>query len=302
MAPVTNTEIEPPREALGVADWPGESEVSLLDVLATLAGRKRLIAGVALIGMAISAVVGFVLPPSYTAEAVILPPQPEQSSQSMLMGPFAGLSGLGGLAGAGAASGLLRNPADVYIGVLKSRTIADHLIAKFQLQQLYGCKNLTDTRSRLARQTSITTGKDSLIRIQVDDYERTRAARMANAYVDELHQQNSRLALTSASQRRLFFEQQLVGEKNALADAEIALKNMQQTGGLVFPRASPKPSSAPWRNFALRSRAARCSCKACACTRPAGIRRFSCWSAGWRRSTSNCRSSRRATRRTAAWS
>ena len=213
-----------------------ETEISLLDLLPLLARRKRWIAAVTAAAMALTAAAVLLMPPSYTAEAVILPTQPDQSSQLMMMGSLAGLSGLGGLAGAGGAAGLLRNPAELYIGVLKSRTIADALIARYSLQQLYGRQSLIDARKALARHTEITTGRDSLIRIEVDDHDPARAAQLANAYVDALHGQNSRLALTSASQRRLFFEQQLAQEKNALADAEVALKKNQQGSGLVFPQ------------------------------------------------------------------
>jgi uncharacterized protein involved in exopolysaccharide biosynthesis len=221
-----------------------EPEIPLLDLAGVLAGRKRLIAAAALLCAALTAVVVFVMAPTYTAEAVILPPQAEQSSQAMWMGSLAGLGGLGAAA---SGAGLLRNPAELYIGVLKSRTIADALIATFRLEQVYGRRSLTDTRKELERRTSITTGRDSLIRIRVDDHDRARAAAIANAYADELHGQNSRLALTSAAQRRLFFERQLAGEKTALADAEIALKKTQQANGLIFP---PGQSEALIRSIA----------------------------------------------------
>src|SRR5512143_2101955 len=173
MATVTNLETLRLVEA-------DEAEISLLDLVRVLAGRRRMIAGAALIAIAVTAVVMLVLPVSYLAEAVILPPQPEQSSQSMLMGPLAGMSGLGALGGAVAASGLWRNPADVYVGVLKSRTIADALIAQFQLQQAYKRKTMTDTRKALARHSTVAAGKDSLIRIGVEDHDPRRAAGLAN--------------------------------------------------------------------------------------------------------------------------
>ncbi len=209
-------------------------EISLLDLLPVLGRRKRFIAAVTAIVMGSTAAAVLLLPPSYTAEAVILTPQPEQSSQSILMGSLAGLGGLGGLGGT--APGFWRNPADLYIGVLKSRTIADSLIARFHLQQVYGERERSDAQKTLARHTEISAGKDSLIRIRVEDHDRTRAAELANAYVSELYGQNSRLALTSASQRRLFFEQQLTQEKDALAGAEVKLKDAQQGSGLVLPQ------------------------------------------------------------------
>jgi len=159
-----------------------EPEIALLDTAGVLASRKLTIAAAAVVCSAIAALVVFLMPPTFTAEAVILPPQADQSAQAMLMGSLAGLGGLGGLGAAAAGgAGLLRNPVELYIGVLKSRTIADALIAKFHLQQVYRRRDLTATRKELERRTSITTGRDSLIRIRVEDHDRFRAAALANA-------------------------------------------------------------------------------------------------------------------------
>jgi tyrosine-protein kinase Etk/Wzc len=227
MAPPTNVEMAGPVR-------PMEAEITLADLIPVLAKRKFLISAVTLLAMAVTAVVVLLVPPSYTAESVILPPQPEQSTQSLFMGPLAGMTGASLLGGA-AASTLWRNPADLYIGILKSRTIADALIARFHLQQVYRKKTLIDTRKVLARHSTIASGKESLIRIEVEDHSPQRAAQMADAYVEELYQRNSRLALTSASQRRLFFQQQIEREKEALSGAEVAMKNTQQSSGLVVP-------------------------------------------------------------------
>lgn len=225
-------EMELDRIALPVDAAAQESrEISVIDLLTVLARRKWPIASVTLLAAIATAIGVFLWPPSYTADAVILPPQQQQSSLSALAS-----SALGGLAGLGMASQLgLKNPEDLYIGILKSRAIGDDIIQKFRLREVYGKKLDSDTRKALEKHTSITSGKDSLIKISVDDRDPKRAAGLANAYVDELYKQNSRLALTDASQRRLFFEQQLGKEKDALADAEIALKQTQQSTGLVVP-------------------------------------------------------------------
>ncbi|RPI14623.1 MAG: lipopolysaccharide biosynthesis protein, partial [Acidobacteriales bacterium] len=68
-----------------------------------------------------------------------------------------------------------------------------------------------------------------------EDHDRERAARLANAYVEELLKLTSRLAFTAATRRRLFFQQELASEKDLLADAEVALKNTQQSSGLMVP-------------------------------------------------------------------
>lgn len=212
------------------------SDVSLVELFRLLYRRRMQVLRVCGITAAVATIAVFLWPVSYTAEAVILTPQQAQSSLSSFLGPLAGLAPAAGMSGLGLLSGLsLRNPADLYIGVLESRTLADALITKFKLKDVYSVADYTRARRKLARNTRIESGKDSLIHIKVDDHNAARAAKLANAYVDELADSNSRLALTEAGQRRLFYEAQLKKEKEELADAEIGLRNTQQATGLVAP-------------------------------------------------------------------
>jgi tyrosine-protein kinase Etk/Wzc len=212
---------------------PAEADVSILDLLTVILQRKRFILGTTLVVGILAAVVSGFLPPSFTAEASILLPQQQQSSLSALAS-----GALGGLAGSSMASQLgLKNPGDLYIGLLGSRTIADRLISRFDLKNVYNTKLPSATRKALGKHASFLSGKDSLIKISVSDGDPKRAADLANGFVDELHNQNSRLAISDASQRRLFFEEELGKQKDALADAEISLRNAQQSTGLVAPAA-----------------------------------------------------------------
>jgi tyrosine-protein kinase Etk/Wzc len=107
------------------------------------------------------------------------------------------------------------------------------LIAKFKLKSRYHAKDMTTTRLQLSSRTQITTGKDTMIRISVDDEDPRASAELANGYVAELHDQNSRLALDESTDRRAFFDQQLQAERTALAQAETELRNTQQQTGIV---------------------------------------------------------------------
>jgi uncharacterized protein involved in exopolysaccharide biosynthesis len=206
-----------------------ESEISLIDLLTVLLQRKRLILGATLTCALIAAVVALRLPISYKAQAVILAPQQQQSSLSALM---AG----GAMGGMGIASQLgLKSPADLYIGLLGSRSIADDIVNQFHLREVYKKKLASDARNALLGHVMFNSGKDSLIKIEATDEDAKLAANIANAFVDELYQQNSHLAVTDASQRRLFFEQRVASEKEALAIAETALKNTEQSTGLLAP-------------------------------------------------------------------
>jgi uncharacterized protein involved in exopolysaccharide biosynthesis len=210
-------------------------EITFDGLFSLLLQRKKTIAGVTLSAASIATVVAFLIPVKYSAEAVILTPQQAQPSLSA-MAQLAGVGGGAGLSTLSLLSGFgLHNSADLYIGILESRTIGDSIITKFDLKRVYHDKDFYSTRKHLARNTTIKSGRDTLIHIRVEDRDPKRSAELANAYVDELSRQNSTVALTEASQRRLFFEGQLTKEKDALANAEIAMRNTQELTGLVAP-------------------------------------------------------------------
>ncbi len=208
-------------------------EVSLIDVLIQLAYRKWLIAKVTGTAVLIGLVLCFVLPVKYTATTKIMPPQQTQSSASMLMMnqlTSAGGGSLAALAGGGLG---LKNPNDIYIGLLTSRPIADAIILKFDLTKEYHSKNMTAARKKLADNTVVTSEKDGFISVSVTDTDKKRVAEMANAYTDQLRVLTKTLAVTEASQRRLFYEGQLKQAKDALVTAELAFQQVQQQKGLV---------------------------------------------------------------------
>lgn len=228
-----------------------EEETSLLDFLIVLAKHKKIVLGLPLGAAIVAAVISLLLPNIYTATVKILPPQQSQSSTTALLAQF------GALIGGGAASPLsLRNPNDLYVGMLKSRTVADNLITRFELRKVYDQETMFETRKWLARNSTIISGRDGIIAIEFDDRDPKRAAEVANAYVEELYKLTSTLAISEASQRRLFFENQLKQTRDQLSKAEIALRQAIDTKGLagldVQSRAILEPSAQLRAQIALR--------------------------------------------------
>jgi uncharacterized protein involved in exopolysaccharide biosynthesis len=208
-----------------------EDEVSLLDLLIVLAKHERIVLGVPFVAAIAAAVISLFMSNVYTATTQILPPQRSASAASALLNQLGGaLGGLGALAGGALGVG---NPSDLYVGMLKSRTIADNLIARFDLNKIYNQELQSNTRDVLQKNATITAGKGGIIAIEVDDKDPKRAAQLANGYVDELMKLSQVLAVTEASQRRLFFEQQLLQAKDNLTGAEIAARQGLQKGGLA---------------------------------------------------------------------
>jgi uncharacterized protein involved in exopolysaccharide biosynthesis len=220
-----NPEVAPTTESSPVAD-----EISLLDLLIVLAKHKRIVVGVPFVAAILSASASLLLPNYYTGTTRILPPQQSASAATALLNQLGGA--FGGLAGAAGGALGLRNPSELYVGMLKSRTIADNLIARFDLGKVYDEDYISETRKRLTKETTISTGRDGIITVEVDDKDTKRAADLANGYVEELKKLTKVLAVTEASQRRLFFEQQLLQAKDSLTAAEIAARQGLQKGGM----------------------------------------------------------------------
>jgi uncharacterized protein involved in exopolysaccharide biosynthesis len=211
-------------------DSDDEDGTSLLDIAIALAKHKRLLIGLPLLAAVVAAGLSLLLPNIYTATTRILPPQQSASTASALANQIGGmLGGLGGLVG----SSVAKSPNDLYIGMLRSRTVADNLIGRYDLQKAFNAEKLSTARTKLAGKTTITSGKDGIIQLDFDDHDPARAAQIANAYVDELMKLTSVLAVTEASQRRLFFERQLAQAKDNLGQAEAAAGKALQQGGLL---------------------------------------------------------------------
>ena len=205
-----------------------EDEISLLDLLIVLAKHKKLILGLSFVVAVLAAGISLLLPNIYTGTTKIMPPQQNQLAGAAMLAQLGG--GLGGLAGGVAG---LKNPSDLYVGMLKSRTVADNIIQRFGLTQLYDVDYLSEARKHLEKVSDVTSGKDGIITVEVDDKDPKRAADLANAYADELLKLTQVLAVTEASQRRLFFERQLAQAKDNLTKAEVSARQALQQGGLV---------------------------------------------------------------------
>lgn len=217
------------QETFGPGEEDGSSDIDFLHVALVVARERRLILVVTLAMFVAAGIIAFLMQPSFTASATILPPQQQQQSIVSSMGGQMGtLAALGGGAG-----NLFKNPADLYVGILESRTIADQLIDDYHLQTAYKSATLTDARERLRGNSTIEAVKNGLILITVKDYDPRRASDLANGYVDALHRLDSTLAISEAAQRRVFFDQELASEKNALTNAENDLKATQQKTGLI---------------------------------------------------------------------
>ncbi len=206
-----------------------QDEASFLLNLVRLVIRRRwLVFSLPLAAALLSGLGAYLLlPDMYTASARILPPSPMGSSSMAMMT----------LPGGASSSALnmmgMRNPSETYVAILRSRTVADALIAKFNLGAWYGQEYPTKVRRVLAKMSGITYSRDGVITIEVSDVVPMHAMQLANAYVEELDQINRSMQFNEAKQRRLFYEAQLGQIRGKLAEVEGRARQAMQQGGLI---------------------------------------------------------------------
>jgi capsule polysaccharide export protein KpsE/RkpR len=221
------------------AENPGVSPgVKVLVFLTQMALHKRVVGAMVVASALVGTAYSLLTPVQYTATARLMTPQ--QSPSSLAIWNQFGNSGAASLTAAAGGALNFRNPNDVYIGLLSARPVADAVIKQFGLQSVYEAKDVTATRKMLSDRTHVVSEKSGFIVISVTDEDKKRAAEMANAYTDQLRLFTRALAVTEASQRRMFYEDQLKHAKEDLILAESSLEQFQKKTGVVEPGAQAK--------------------------------------------------------------
>lgn len=193
--------------------------------------HRRLLSRVIGIALIISALFAFLIPKQYRSVASLMPPE-QPSSGAAMLAAIAGRS-LGGLGSVGnLAESLLGNKTSgsLFIDLLRSRTVSNHIIDRLDLQNVYHKRYRIDTVKYLARHTTIVEDKKSgVITLTFTDTDPRRARAIAQAYLDELNNIVTRSNTSSARREREFIEKRLVDVHSQLQDAEKALSGFSST-------------------------------------------------------------------------
>jgi len=189
-------------------------------------GYRRLLFRVTGIALILSVTLSFfVIPKRYTAITSIMPPD-SGSAGSMLLSALSSKGGLGALGGLAASLLHEHNSTALYVSLLESGTIADHLIDRFDLRKVYYKRYYVDAAKHLAHETKITDDKKSgVITIKVEDTDPVRARNLAQAYLEELNKLVNQTSTSSARQERIFIEQRLRSVQTDLENAQIELSD-----------------------------------------------------------------------------
>jgi capsular polysaccharide transport system permease protein len=204
---------------------------------------RRFFWGVAWKALLASMVIAFVVPSHYKSAVRFVPGDNSSNSGGNSMMGFLSKA-IGGSdslpSGLGLdAAGLLGNKTSgaFYVEVLKSRTVQDRLINRFDLRARYKKSTYFEARKKLTKFTEIEEDKKSgVITLTVTDYEPKVAAQIANAYVEELNRLAVDLNTSSAHRERQFLEQRLAAAKDDLGHATAGLSQFTSKNSMVDPQ------------------------------------------------------------------
>lgn len=227
-------------------DRPPRREHGKVEKLTLLWRERRFLWSVAWKTALAAVMVALLLPKHYEAVTKIVPGEGQSNAMSLL----GRLSGSGG--SAASSLGLdpatvmgLKTPGALYIEIMKSRTVEDHLIQSFDLQTHYwmGASRfpslrgkLYATRKKLQRFTTFEEDRKSgVITVSCTDYDPQLAAKICNAYVIELNRLAAELNSSDAHRERLFLEDRIQSAKQELDRASLALSRFSSKSAMVDP-------------------------------------------------------------------
>lgn len=197
-------------------DLAEEDSINLLEIATALGEEKKTIASIAGAITLLAVIISLVMTPIFTAKTTFITPSASAGGSAAQA-----LANLGGLMAGGGAASLLgggKSPDEMYTEFLKSKSLQNALITKFDLQKRYDKADLEKTQKELKARTQITSNKKAgLITVEIDDEDRQFAADLANAYVLELKEMLKDFAVTEAQQRKKYYEEQLIRVKKELA-------------------------------------------------------------------------------------
>ncbi len=176
-----------------------------------------------------SIIISLILPVKYKSSTKILLSKPS-STQGALASFLGGAGGIGELALG------IKNYSFVYEAVVKSNSVIDYVIDKNNLFEVYEVeKDDKDIlRQKILNNLNVSVDKKTnLLTLEYWDGDPVLCYNIVNSFIEGLKNVVNRLAITDASQKRLFYEEQLKIAKENLIKSEEALKRFQQKTGSI---------------------------------------------------------------------
>lgn len=211
----------------------GKSFVNFLLVVVKYRVFLLIFISVITLGATITALL---LPKWYKATVSVLP-----AERNDLLSTLTGLSNLtrsfGTSRAARGLSALTGGPTelDKYIAILKSATITDDVIKKFDLRKEYNMEDdyYEDVVKKWQKNLELEIQEEGNLTITVYSKDRKKCAEIANYLVERLNEVNTQLSITNAKANREFIEKRYFQNLRDIDSLETAMKEFQQKYGVM---------------------------------------------------------------------
>ena len=217
-----STVLTDPERINGYGEHDSQTVVSRLRLLLD---QRLFLLRVAAYGLALATLLAYLLPVRYEARSQLMPPDNEMSSglaSLMAMSARSG-GGLGLLAGDFLG---LKTSGSLFIGILRSETVEDRIVERFDLKSVYGVRQMQGARRQLEANTEVSEDRKSgIIVIRVTDHSPQRAKAIAESYIAELNRLVVELNTSAAHRERVFLEDRL---KSVKQDLDSSAKEFSQ--------------------------------------------------------------------------
>lgn len=195
--------------------------------------RRVFLGRIAGMGLVVATVAAFLIPKQFTSTARLMPPDQGSTQGAAMIAALAGREG-GTLSSLAANALGVKTTGDLFIGVLRSDTVQDDVLQKFNLLKLYHDSYLEDARKDLAKHTGISAdAKSGIITLAVTDHDPKRAEAMAQEYINELNWVVNNLSTSSAHRERVFLDQRLEQVKSTLEADEKQFSQFSSQKGAI---------------------------------------------------------------------
>lgn len=199
----------------------GYDRERLIAYLRVLWEQRRFLARTTFLGALVVALFTLLMPNRYASTTRLMPPEKDSGMGTAIMTALAAKAGTAIPMGAVGGDMLgVKGTGLLFVGVLRSRTIADRLVERYDLKQAYHTTFDEDARKKLDDASEISEDRKSgLITIKVTDVDKYRATAIANSYVSELNRLLSEVSTSAAHRERVFLEKRLKEVKQDLDQA-----------------------------------------------------------------------------------
>lgn len=211
---------------------------NFLDYLHTLVKWRKLLLINFIIVSVLAVIFSLIIPKTYSARTIIIPPSGGGSILSTITSnlPIGGL--LGGMGG-------YSDETNKFISILKSRTILENTIKKFNLIKRFQYKNMEDAIRLFSKQVDISVSDEGAIIVEVylttkffhlkpdEEQIRNLVADICNYFAYELDTINKQIQTTQARYNRIFIEKRYRQNKEDLSNAEEEMKNFSEKYGVI---------------------------------------------------------------------